>query len=192
MGADDVAPARAVWRRGDYQRFARDQMWEIGPVVVEACGISSGQRVLDVAAGTGNVAIRAAEAGADVVALDITPEQFEGGRAEAEARGVSVEWVEGDAQALPFGDDEFDVVTSSFGAIFAPDHQRTADELLRVCRAGGIIGMTTFPPVGLAAEIFGVVAPYMPPPPPDAQPPLLWGTEEHVRRLFDDRLESLE
>ena len=191
MVADEVAPARAVWRLGDFHRFAREQMWEVGPVVVAACGISPGQRVLDVAAGTGNVAIRAADAGAHVVALDITPEQFEAGRAEAEAQGVAVEWVEGDAQALPFGENEFDVVTSSFGAIFAPDHQQVADELLRVCRPGGTIGMTSFPPVGLAADIFGIVAPYMPPPPPEALPPLLWGAERHVRELFGDRVESL-
>jgi ubiquinone/menaquinone biosynthesis C-methylase UbiE len=190
--ADEVAPARAVWRLGNYHHFAREQMWEVGPVVVAACGISSGQRVLDVAAGTGNVAIRAAEAGAEVVASDITPENFEAGREEADARGVAVEWVEADAQALPFGEDEFDVVTSSFGAIFAPDHQKVADELLRVCRPGGTIGMTSFPPVGLAADIFGVVAPYMPAPSPDALSPLLWGTEEHVRELFGDRVESLQ
>jgi SAM-dependent methyltransferase len=192
MAADEVAPARAVWRLGDYHRFAREQMWEIGPVVVAACGISPGQRVLDVAAGSGNVAIRAAEAGAQVVASDITPENFEAGRTEAEARGVAVEWVEADAQALPFGEAEFDVVTSSFGAIFAPDHQRVAGELLRVCRPGGAIGLTTFPPGGLAEEIFGVVAPYMPPPPPDAPSPLLWGTEEHLRQLFGDRVEALQ
>jgi ubiquinone/menaquinone biosynthesis C-methylase UbiE len=192
MTADEIAPARAVWRRGDYHRFAREQMWEVGPVVVEACDIAPGQRVLDVAAGTGNVAIRAAETGAEVVALDITPEQFEAGRAEADARGVAVEWVEGDAQSLPFGNDEFDVVTSSFGAIFAPDHQRVADELLRVCRPGGTIGLATFPPGGLAEEIFGVISPYMPPPPPGAVSPLLWGAEAHVRELFGDRIESLE
>ena len=192
VATDDVAQARAVWRLGDYHRFAREQLWEIGPVVVAACGISPGQQVLDVAAGTGNVAIRAAEAGAGVVASDITPENFEAGRNEADARGVAVEWVEADAQALPSGDDEFDVVTSSFGVIFAPDHQKVADELLRVCRPGGTIGITSFPPGGLAEDIFGVVAPYMPPPPPDALPPLLWGTEEHVRQLFGDRVESLE
>jgi ubiquinone/menaquinone biosynthesis C-methylase UbiE len=191
MATEEVSPARAVWRLGDYHRFAREQMWEVGPVVVAACGISPGQRVLDVAAGSGNVAIRAAEAGASVVASDITPENFESGRKEADARGVAVEWVEADAQALPFGDAEFDVVTSSFGAIFAPDHQKVADELLRVCRPGGTIGMTTFPPGGLAEEIFGVVAPYMPAQPPHALPPLLWGTEEHVRQLFGDRVESL-
>jgi ubiquinone/menaquinone biosynthesis C-methylase UbiE len=192
MATDEVAPARAVWRLGDYHRFAREQMWEVGLVVVAACGIAPGQRVLDVAAGTGNVAIRAAEAGADVVASDITPENFEAGRNEADARGVAVTWVEADAQALPFGDHEFDVVTSSFGVIFAPDHQKVADELLRVCRPGGTIGMATFPPDGLAADIFDVVAPYMPAPPPDALPPLLWGTEMHVQELFGDRVESLQ
>jgi ubiquinone/menaquinone biosynthesis C-methylase UbiE len=192
MAADEVAPARAVWRLGDYHRFAREQMWEIGPVLVAACGISPGQRVLDVAAGSGNVAIRAAQAGAEVVASDITPENLEAGRKEAETLGVALEWVEADAQALPFGDDEFDVVTSSFGAIFAPDHQKVADELLRVCRPGGTIGLTSFPPGGLAEDIFGVVAPYMRPPPPDTLPPLLWGTEDHVRQLFGDRVESLE
>jgi ubiquinone/menaquinone biosynthesis C-methylase UbiE len=167
-------------------------MWEIGPVVVTACGISPGQRVLDVAAGSGNVALRAAQAGADVVASDITPENLEAGRKEAEILGVALEWVEADAQALPFGDEEFDVVTSSFGAIFAPDHQKVADELLRVCRPGGTICLTSFPPGGLAEDIFGVVAPYMPPSPPEALSPLLWGTEDHVRQLFGDRVESLE
>jgi ubiquinone/menaquinone biosynthesis C-methylase UbiE len=192
MATDDVHPARAVWRLGDYHRFAREQIWEVGPVVVAACGIASGQRVLDVAAGSGNVAIRAAEAGAEVVASDITPENFEAGRKEADAHSVAVEWAEADAQALPFGDDDFDVVTSSFGVIFAPDHQRVADELVRVCRPGGTIGLTVFPPVGMAADIFGVVAPYMPAPPPGALPPELWGTEPHLRELFGDRIESIK
>jgi ubiquinone/menaquinone biosynthesis C-methylase UbiE len=191
MAAEEVAPARAVWRLGDYHRFAREQMWEIGPVVVAACGISPGQRVLDVAAGSGNVAIRAAQAGAEVVASDITPENLEAGRKEAETLGVALDWVEADAQALPFGDDDFDVVTSSFGAIFAPDHQKVADELLRVCRPGGTVGLTSFPPGGLAEDIFAVVAPYMHAPPPDGLS-LLWGTEDHVRQLFGDRIESLE
>src|SRR5262245_12344978 len=190
--ADEVAPARAIWRLGDYHRFALEQMWEIGPIVVQRCGISPGQRVLDVAAGSGNVAIRAAEAGADVVASDVTPENLEAGRKEADSRGVTLEWIEADAQALPFGNREFDVVTSSFGAIFAPDHQRVADELLRVCRPGGTIGLTTFPPVGMAADIFGVVAPYMPAPPANAPSPLLWGTDDHVKALFGDGVASLQ
>lgn len=183
---------RAMWALGDYHRFATALVWELGPVLVEACRISAGQSVLDVAAGTGNVAIRAAETGAQVVASDLTPENFEAGRREARAQGVELEWVEADAEALPFGDDKFDVVTSSFGAIFAPDHRRVADELLRVCRPGGTIGMLNFTPEGLAADFFGVFAPYLPAPPAGALPPVLWGSEEHVRDLFGDRVKSLE
>jgi ubiquinone/menaquinone biosynthesis C-methylase UbiE len=97
-----------------------------------------------------------------------------------------------DAGALPFEDESFDVVTSCFGAMFAPDHRAVADELLRVCRPGGTIGMANFTPEGLGGSFFGALAPYMPAPPPGAQPPLLWGTEEHVRGLFGDRVESLE
>jgi ubiquinone/menaquinone biosynthesis C-methylase UbiE len=178
---------RAVWALGDYHRFAKATIWDLGPVLVEACGISAGQRVLDVAAGTGNTAIRAALAGAEVVAADLTPENFEAGQREAAAHGVQVEWVEADAEALPFGDGEFDVVTSSFGAIFAPDHQATADEMLRVCRPGGTVGMLNFTPEGLISEFFAALAPYMPAPPPDASPPPMWGSEEHVRQLFGDR-----
>ncbi len=183
---------RTMWALGDYHRFATELIWELGPVLVQACGISAGQRVLDVAAGTGNTAIRAAEAGADVVACDLEPENFAAGRREAEAHGVELEWVEADAEALPFEDGEFDVVTSSFGAMFAPDHRRVADELLRVCRPGGTIGMLNFTPEGLAAGFFGVFAPYMPPPPPEALPPVMWGSEEHVRELLGDQAGSLD
>ena len=182
---------RQMWALGDYHEFATSLVWELGPVLVEACDISVGQHVLDVAAGTGNVAIRAAEAGAQVVASDLTPENFDAGRREARARGVVLEWVEADAEALPFADDRFDVVTSAVGALFAPNHQRVADELLRVCRPGGTIGMINFRPVGLAAEFFDIVGRYAPPPPPGALPPTLWGSEEHVRDLFGDRA-SLE
>jgi SAM-dependent methyltransferase len=191
-GRELKAATRAMWALGDYHKFATELVWELGPVLVKACGISAGQRVLDVAAGSGNVAIRAAEAGAQVVASDLTPENFEAGRREARVRGVELDWVEGDAEALPFGDGEFDVVTSSFGAMFAPNHQKVADELVRVCRSGGTVGMLNFTPEGLAADFFGVLAPYMPAPPPGALPPVMWGSEEHVRELFGDRLESLE
>jgi len=185
------AAERAMWALGDYHRFAKETVWELGPVLVEACSIASGQRVLDVAAGTGNVAIRAAAAGAHVVASDLTPENFDAGRREARACGVELEWVEADAEALPFGDGEFDVVTSSFGAMLAPNHKKVADELLRVCRPGGTVGMLTFTPEGLAAEFFATLARHAPAPPPGALPPILWGSEEHVRELFGDRLESL-
>jgi ubiquinone/menaquinone biosynthesis C-methylase UbiE len=183
---------RAMWALGDYNRFATELDSQLGRDLVEACGIGAGQRVLDVAAGSGNVAIRAAEAGAEVVASDITVENMKAGEREASQRGVELGWVEGDAQALPCGDGEFDVVTSSAGAMFAPDQQAVADELLRVCRPDGTIGMANFTPDGLAADFFGVLAPYLPPPPPDAPSPLLWGDEAHVRGLFGDRVSSLE
>jgi ubiquinone/menaquinone biosynthesis C-methylase UbiE len=182
------AAHRAMWAMGDYDRFARATVWELGPVLVEACGVTRGQRVLDVAAGTGNVAIRAAKAGALVVASDLTPEHFDAGRRGATAEGVELEWVEGDAEALPFDDGTFDVVTSCFGAMFAPNQQAVADELVRVCRPGGTIGMMNFTEEGNGGEFFALLAPYAPPPPPGAAPPVLWGDEGHVRRLFSDRV----
>ena len=186
------AAERAMWALGDYHRFAKQTVWVWGPELVAACAISPGQRVLDVATGTGNVAIRAAQAGARVVASDLTPENFEAGRREAAALGVELEWVEADAEALPFADERFDVVTSSAGAIFAPRHQTVADELLRVCRPGGTIGMINFTPEGLAGEFFGLFGRYAPPPAPSALPPVLWGSEEHVRELFGGRVASLD
>jgi len=185
------AYGRRMWALGDYHRFAKEMVWSFGPELVAACGIGPGMRVLDVAAGTGNVALRAAEAGADVVASDIPPGQFEAGRREAAARGVSVDWVEGDAAALPFGDGEFDVVTSAAGAIFAPDHGAVADELVRVCRPGGTIGMINFTPGGMADEFFAVFARHAPPPPDGALSPILWGSEQHVRELLGDRVDAL-
>lgn len=189
---EEIAIQRSMWALGDYHRFAKHTVWGFGPVLVQACGISPGQRVLDVAAGTGNVAIRAAEAGAQVVALDVTPENFEAGRREADACGVELDWVEGDAASLPFGDGEFDVITSSVGAIFVPDHQAVADEMVRVCRPGGTIGMINFVPEGVAAEFFELFGRYAPLPPPEELPPVLWGSEAHVRELFGDRLAALE
>jgi ubiquinone/menaquinone biosynthesis C-methylase UbiE len=183
---------RQMWARGDYHAFATQTVWPVGPLLVHACGIAPGQRVLDVAAGTGNTAIRAAQTGASVIASDVTPENFEAGRREAAAHGVSLEWIEADAEALPFDDDDFDVVTSSFGAIFAPDHAAVAREMVRVCRPGGVIGITAFKPEGVAKEFFELFGRYAPPLPSGGQPPLLWGDEAHVRELFDDRVESIE
>ena len=185
------ARQRAMWALGDYHKFATAAIWDFGPLLVEACGISPGQRVLDVAAGTGNVAIRAAEAGADVVASDLTPENFDAGRREASAHGVELEWVEADAEALPFGDGEFDVVTSAVGAIFAPHHRTVADELLRVCRPGGTIGLIAVAPSGAVLALFELVTRYEERPMLPDESPLEWGNEDHVRELFGDRVESL-
>ena len=190
--ADAKAQARAMWGLGDYHRFATETVWSLGPLLVEACGISPGDRVLDVAAGSGNVAIRAAEAGASVVASDLSPENLEAGRREADARDVTLDWVEADAEALPFDDGEFDVVTSCLGAMFAPDHQAVADELVRVCRPGGTVGMINFTPEGLGGEFFELFGRYAPAPPPDSPPPVLWGSEQHVRDLLGDALEPLQ
>lgn len=186
------ATARRMWALGDYHRFARALVWDVGPVLVEACGIVAGQRVLDVAAGTGNVAIRAAERGAQVVASDLTPENFPAGRREAAERGVELEWVEADAETLPFGDGSFDVVTSCFGVMFAPDHEAAANEMLRVCRPGGTIGLASFAPSGTAGAFFELFARHAPPPPPGALAPTLWGDENHVRELFGDHVGRLE
>lgn len=184
--------ARRAWALGDYHRFALATVWELGDVLVRAAGIGPGQHVLDVAAGTGNTAIRAARAGAHVVACDLTPENFAAGRREAASHGVELEWVEADAEALPFAAAGFDAVLSSVGALFAPDHQAVADEMVRVCRPGGTIGMINFTPEGLISEFFEVLAPYAPAPPTGALPPPLWGDEDHVRALFGGRVDRLE
>ncbi|MDQ2630777.1 MAG: class I SAM-dependent methyltransferase [Actinomycetota bacterium] len=161
----------------------------LGPRLVEAAGIGAGQRVLDVAAGTGNASIPAAQAGAEVVASDLTPELFEAGRARAAAAGVELEWVEADAHGLPFEDAGFDTVISSIGVMFAPFHQAAADELVRVCRPGGTIGLLSWTPEGMIGALFRAMGQFMPPPPPGAQPPPLWGGEDHLRELFGDRVD---
>jgi ubiquinone/menaquinone biosynthesis C-methylase UbiE len=182
---------RAMWASGDYPALADEMLLELGAVLVEACGIRSRQRVLDVAAGTGNAAIPAAMMGAKVVASDITPELFEAGRREAANRGVSLQWQEGDAEALPFGDAEFDVVMSCIGVMFAPHHQAAAEELLRVYKPGGSIGLLSWTPEGFVGQMFAAMKPFAPQPPPGAQPATLWGSEEHVRKLLGDRITGI-
>jgi SAM-dependent methyltransferase len=180
---------RAMWASGDYPSMVETFLLPLGPRLVEACGIGPGMRVLDVAAGTGNAAIPAAQRGAAVTASDLTPELFEAGRARAEAEGVQLEWVEADAENLPFDDGSFDVVISSIGVMFAPHHQDSADELVRVCRPGGTIGVLSWTPEGMIGALFRTMGPFAPPPPAGAQPPPLWGGEDHVRELFGDRVE---
>jgi SAM-dependent methyltransferase len=178
-----------MWASGDYPSMVETFLLPLGPKLVEACGISSGMRVLDVAAGTGNASIPAAKTGAEVTASDLTPELFDAGRKRAEAEGVTLEWVEADAENLPFEDQSFDVVMSSIGAMFAPHHQDVADELVRVCRPGGTIGMLNWTPEGMIGALFRTMGPFAPPPPPGAQPPPLWGGEDHIRELFGDRVD---
>ncbi|MEU7821548.1 class I SAM-dependent methyltransferase [Catellatospora sp. NPDC049133] len=179
---------RAMWALGDYPAVASEVIPELGTVLAKASGAGPGVRVLDVGAGSGNAAIPAALAGADVVASDLTPELFDAGRQVAEQRGAKLSWEQGDAEALPYGDGEFDVVMSSVGVMFAPHHQEAADELVRVCRPGGTIALANWTPQGFIGQMFAVMKPYAAPPPPGAQPPPLWGSEEHVAALFGDRV----
>ncbi|WP_440068638.1 class I SAM-dependent methyltransferase [Streptosporangium sp. OZ121] len=177
---------REMWALGDYPAVAAEIIPDLGAILVEACGVGPGDRVLDVAAGSGNAAIPAALAGASVVAADLTPELLEVGRALAAQRGAKIEWRQADAEALPYADGEFDTVLSCVGVMFAPHHQAGADELIRVCRPGGTIGLLNWTPEGFIGQMFATMKPYAPPPPPGAQPPPLWGGEDHVRALLGD------
>ena len=183
---------RAMWALGDYPAVAAHLIPDLGTILVQACGIGPGDRVLDVAAGAGNAAIPAALAGAGVVALDLTPELLDAGRAPAAERGAQLEWRLGDAEDLPFADGEFDVVMSCLGVMFAPHHQASADELVRVCRPGGTIGLLSWTPAGFVGQMFATMKPYVPPPPAGAQPPPLWGSEDHVRALFGDNVSDVD
>jgi SAM-dependent methyltransferase len=180
---------RAMWASGDYPSMVETFLLPLGPRLVDACAIAPGMDVLDVAAGTGNASIPAARRGANVTACDLTPELLDAGRRRAEAEGVELDWVEGDAERLPFDGGSFDVVMSSIGAMFAPHHRDVADELVRVCRPGGTIGLLSWTPDGMLGALFRTMAPFAPPPPPGAQLPPLWGSEEHLRELFGDRVE---
>jgi ubiquinone/menaquinone biosynthesis C-methylase UbiE len=184
------AKHRTMWALGDYPSVVSELVRDLGPVLVEASGITEGDRVLDVAAGNGNASIPAAEAGAEVVASDLTPALLEAGRAEVGDR-LPITWEEADAEALPFEDGSFDAVLSCLGVMFAPHHQVAADELVRVCRPDGRIGLLSWTPEGFIGQMFATMKPYAPPPPPGAQPPPLWGAESHVTELLGDRVRDL-
>ena len=177
------ARQRAVWDAGDYGVLS-ERIEDVGERVVERAGIEGGMSVLDVACGTGNAALPAERAGARVTGLDLVPKLLEGGRAKAEAAGVLIDWVEGDAEQLPFEEGGFDRVLSTFGHMFASRHQRVADEMVRVCREGGAIITATWTPEGTVGDVLRASGSYMPPPPDYASPPLLWGSEDHVREAF--------
>ncbi|MGW6695802.1 class I SAM-dependent methyltransferase [Rhodococcus sp. NPDC054953] len=185
---DLAAKHRAIWALGDYPSVAADVIPALGPVLVDACRIGAGDRVLDVAAGSGNASIPAARAGASVVASDLTPELLASGRAQAEALGLTLQWRQANAEDLPFPDADFDAVLSCVGVMFAPHHQASADELVRVLRPGGTLGLINWTPEGFIGRMFATMKPYAPPPPAGAPPPPLWGDENHVRDLLGDRV----
>ena len=181
----------ALWASGSYPTVVNDVVASLGGILVDTVEIQPGQRVLDVAAGTGTSALPAARLGAAVTATDLTPELLAVGRDDAAAEGLDITWETADAEALPYPDGEFDVVMSAIGVMFAPHHQQAADELVRVCRPGGTIGVLSWTPEGFIGQVFAVMKPYAPPPPPGASPAPLWGRADHVRALFGDRVTDL-
>ena len=179
---------RTLWGLGDYGAIAAEVVAPLGPELVAASGIGPGTRVLDVAAGTGNAAIAAALAGADVVATDLVPDLLAQGQRLAAAAGVGLVWQEANAEALPFGDGEFDAVLSCIGVMFAPHHEQAAAELVRVCRPGGTIGVLSWTPEGFIGQMFATMKPFVPAPPPGVSSPPLWGNTDHVTALLGDRV----
>jgi SAM-dependent methyltransferase len=188
LDSDLKARHRVMWAKGHYPTMVETFLLPVGQRLVEAAGITAGARVLDVAAGTGNASIPAAQRGARVTASDLTPDLLEAGKARPEAAGLDLEWVEADAEHLPFDDASFDVVMSAIGVMFAPHHCAAADELVRVCRPGGTVALLSWTPDGMLGDLFRTMGPFAPPPPPGAHPPPLWGSEDHLHELFGDRV----
>ncbi len=183
--ADFKQRARTTWAGGDWDTVS-NTIGAMGPVLLDRVGIEPGMDVLDVGTGSGGtVSIPAALRGANVTGSDLTPELFDAARRRAQDAGVQVEWVEADAESLPFEDESFDRVLSTFGHMFAPRHEKAAAELARVLRPGGVIGTCTWATHGATAEMFKIVGSFMPPPPDFAQSPLMWGDEGHIRELLE-------
>ena len=179
----------ATWASGDYHMIGT-QIVIVSELLIEALDLHSTERVLDVATGSGNAALAAARRGNPVVGLDYVPALLDRARLRAAAEELEVQFVDGDAEQLPFDDGGFDVVTSVFGAMFTPDHRRTADELARVCRPGGRIGLVAHTPEGFIGQLFKTNGRHVPPPAGVASP-VLWGTEAHLRELFGDSIAEL-
>lgn len=182
---------KAMWSLGDYRPVAR-LLEEAAEQLVDACGIGPVGEVLDVAAGDGNCAAAAARRGARVVASDLTPALVEMGRGRTATEDLPVEWFEADVEDLPFDDDRFDVVTSVFGAIFAPRPEVAATEMFRVLRPGGILGMANWTPESFSKRMLDVVSKCSPPPPVELPSPFRWGEEATVRSLIGVRARSVQ
>lgn len=183
---------RTMSALGDYPRVATDLVAELGQVIVDAAGLRSSDRVPDVAAGAGNASLPVAESGAHVIATDLTPRLLAHDEKRTAERGLSLEWLEADVEALPFDNGEFDVVISVVGVMFDPHHQQAADEIIRVSRSGGRIALINWTPEGMVGALLRALAPYATPPPPDASPPPLWGSEDRMRELSGNRVSSLD
>jgi SAM-dependent methyltransferase len=178
------AAHRVTWAAGDYAAVAEALVLDVAASAVAAAELEPGSEVLDVATGSGNAAIPAAQAGARVTGLDLVPGLLEIAARRAAHAGVNVSWVEGDAEALPFEDARFDVALSVLGVQFAPRHRVSALELARVVRPGGRIVLASWTPQGFIGQLFATMSPYLPAPPAGVSPPPLWGDEAHLRSLF--------
>jgi ubiquinone/menaquinone biosynthesis C-methylase UbiE len=187
-----AAMHRAMWALGDYALMAEEVMAPLGPTLVAATGIGPGVRVLDVAAGSGNISLLAAKTGAEVVSTDLTPDLLLRSKARAAEQGVTLDYREANAHALPFGNGEFDIVVSAIGVMFAPDHQRAATELVRVCKPGGTIGVISWTAEGFFGRMLAAIRPYRPSLSPAAPPSSLWGREAYVRALLGKRIRGVE
>lgn len=190
----DLAAVKArqhgVWSSGDYA-IVGTTLQIVGEELCEALDIRSNQKVLDVAAGNGNVSLAAARRWCDVTATDYVPALLDRARARAAADGLEMEFREADAEALPFEDATFDVVVSTFGVMFTPDQDRAAAELIRVCRPGGKIGLANWTPEGFIGHLFRTMGKHLPPP-AGVMPPPLWGTRPRIAEMFEPRAASIK
>lgn len=180
---------QATWASGDYAVIGTT-LQIVGESLCEAVDVEAGQQVLDVAAGNGNVSLAAARRGSQVTASDYVPTLLYGLLARAASEGLTIDAREADAEALPFADASFDAVLSTFGVMFTPNQERSAAELLRVCRPGGRIGLTNWTPTGFIGQMFKIVGGHVPPP-AGISSPLAWGTEARLAELFGTGVESL-
>lgn len=180
---------QATWASGDFAVIGTT-LQIVGESLAEAVDLRAGERVLDIAAGNGNATLAAARRFARVTSTDYVPALLDKGRARAEAEGLDVDFRFADAEHLPFADASFDVVLSTFGAMFTPDHARPAREMLRVLRPGGRIGLANWTPEGFIGQLFKVIGAHVPPP-PGLKSPALWGTEPHIVELFGAQADSI-